>query len=247
MKKLNTLGILLLAITLFQSCNDLGSEVVPAPLLGIAPNSGRIGSVVAIQGTHFRSPLSSYAIWFRGAGNTLEPDSSSESTIYTFVPFGAWSGPLEVYADDFTGITREFTVISSSDPYALTLQGYDILPPVAARDSVIVDRMGISRRWRVDFQGDTVHLSRSYSSGEEVYEYNVVLLDQGPGQLPRIVSTWIRIQPDYSGYWIDPIPVGVLKLQQYDRHGVIAGRFFSRPSISRMRNGSFTIWAEIRQ
>jgi len=247
MKKLDTLGILLLAVVLFQSCTDLGRVVIPVPPLEVEPNSGRIGSIVAIHGTHFKPSPSSYSIRFLGANDTLIPDSSSESTIYTFVPFGARSGPLEVYSKDFAGITSEFSVVLSPDPNALTLQTYDISPPVTAKDSVIVDRMGITRRWRVDLQGDTVHLSRSYSSGEEVYEYHVVLLDQGPNQFPRIVALWIRIQPDYPGYWTDPIPVGVLKLQQYDRHGVIAGRFFGRPSISRMHNGSFTIWAENRQ
>jgi hypothetical protein len=247
MNRPHILCILLFATALFESCSDFGSEVIPVPLLGIEPNSGRIGSVVAIHGAHFKASASSYAIRFLGANDTLIPDSSSESTIYTFVPFGARSGSLEIYSNDFVGITGEFSVILSPDPNALTLQPYDISPPITAKDSVVVDRMGISRRWRMDFQGDTVHLSRSYSSGEEAYEYHVVLLDQGPGQLPRVVSLWIRIQPDYPGYWIDPIPVGVLKLQQYDRHGVIAGRFFGRPSVSRMRNGSFTIWAENRQ
>ena len=247
MKKPYRLGILLLATTLFQSCSDLGSEVIPLPMLRVEPDSGIIGLIVTLHGAHFKASPPPYMVRFLGANNALIADSSSDSTIYTFVPFGARSGPVEVYSDGHDGITGEFRVTESPDPFALTVQTYDISPPVTAKDSVVVDSLGISRTWRVDFQGDTVHLSRSYSSGEELYEYHLVLLDQGPIQLPRVVALWVRIQPDHPLYWIDPIPAGILKLQQYDRRGVIAGKFFGVPSISRMLNGTFTIWAEHRQ
>lgn len=250
-KQRATIVMLFLAAILFESCADHGTEIMPPkpqPLvLTVEPDSGRIGSIVAIRGGQFKALGIQYAIDFPGADSRLVADSCAESTVFTFVPFGARSAPLAVFSDQLLGLTGEFHVTESPDMLALTVQRYDISPPINAKDSLVVDRMGILRTWRADRQGDTIHISRGFSTGEDYFEYHIVLVDQRATQLPRLVALWVFTKPDYPGSRTDSIHVGILKLQEYNLGGTIAGKFFGRPSASRILNGTFTFWANLRR
>lgn len=145
------------------------------------------------------------------------------------------------------GVTPTFTVTESSDTVALTVRHYDITPPITAADSVVVDRMGIRRAWSTLIRGDTIHLSRRYSMGEVIYEYHFLLIDLGANELPRLTMAWTVNIPDYPGTRIDTIRAGVLKVQDWDTSAVMSGRFFGRPSLRDMLNGTVTFWATRKQ
>jgi len=236
---------------LLNACSDRGTVIVPEnpqpPVLKVQPDSGKIGSIVAIQGALIITKGFQYTIVFPGADSPLVSDSTSDSTIFTFVPFGACSGPLAVYSDRLLGLSRKFYVTESPDTLALTVQRYDISPAVTAKDSFVVDHMGFHQTWRADLRGDSIHLHRGFSNGEDYFEYHVVLIDQGAIQLPRLLAVWTIDFPDYPGSFTDSIHVGMIKLQQYDRNGIIAGKFFTKPSADRILNGTFTFWVNVRQ
>lgn len=249
-----TVAILFLAASLFESCADDGTETMPLkpqPLvLTVEPDSGRIGSIVAIHSDRINVLTTYHTVGFPGADDQLIPDSSSPSSIFTFVPFGARSGALSVFpwfSAELFGLTGKFSVTEAVDTLALTVARYDISAILTANDSSVIDRMGIRRTWRADRQGNAIHISRGYSTGEEYYEYHLVLIDQGTTQLPRPVALWTYVAPDYPSSRTDTIRVGILKIKEFNTSGIISGRFFGEPSIYKMRNGTFAFWVDLRR
>jgi hypothetical protein len=190
-----------------------------------------------------------YFIEFPGADDYLLSDSTKDSTTYTFVPFGARSGFIvvaKVGGTDQVGQTGQFDVLENADTLALVAVAYDIVPAIAAVESSVVDRMGFRRPWRAVRSGDSVHLSQAYSSGEEYREYHLVLVDRGAHQLPSVIAIWVYVQPDYPGSWTETFTTGLLKIQEFNVGGIIAGRFFGRPSSKYLHNGAFTFYVDVR-
>ena len=253
MESSHIIVLVLSGTMLFGACSDHGSEIVPTNqngqpfVLTVEPNSGRIGSIVAIGGERFKVPTTQYMVGFAGADDRLVADSCSDSTIFTFVPFGARSGPLSVFSDQLLGRTDKFSVTEVVDTTALTAVRYDISPMLTANDSSVIDRMGFRRTWRANRQGDTIQIIRGFSTGDEYYEYHIVLISQRAIQLPRPVALWTYIKPDYPGAWTDTVRVGILKIQEFDTSGVISGRFFGKPSISKILSGTFAFWVDLKR
>jgi len=238
---------------MIAGCSDRGAEIpsgespyepfIQYTPVTVVPDSGRIGATVAVTDSDFR-PSYRYAVVFRGTNEPLLITCDSSSTIHAFVPFSALTGPISVCLPGGTWITQTFVVTESSDTTTLAVAPYDILPPVTSADASVTDRMGFPRSWQASVSGDTVHLSRGYSTGDEYYEYHFVLIARGAQQLPRMAGAWIFVQPDYPGSWRDTIRTGVMKLQDWNPAGVISGRFFGRPSLNRMLNGSTAFWLQ---
>jgi hypothetical protein len=178
----------------------------------------------------------------------VEQDSASDTNIFATVPFGARTGPIALYSDQLVGNTNNFTVTEYVDTTALTVERYDISPLLTPKDSSVIDIMKVRRTWKAECRGDTVHISRSYSVGEEYYEYHFVLIDQGSAQLPRFVSAWTYTKPDYPGSWIYTFHEGLLKVQEFNTSGIVSGRFFSKPiPATKLTNGSIAFWVDLRR
>jgi hypothetical protein len=235
-------------------CRDLGSDVAPEQrtegpiVLAASPSSGRVGSVVALRGGRIVTG-GQYFIGFPGADDYLVSDSTRDSTTWTFVPFGARSGSIvvaEVGRTDQVGQTRQFDVLENADTLALVAVAYDIVPAIAAEESSVVDRMGFRRPWRAVRSGDSVHISQAYSSGEQYREYHLVLLDRGTHQLPSVIAAWVYVKPDHPGSYTEAFTTGLLKIQEFSAGGIIAGRFFGRPSAKYLPNGTFAFYVHVR-
>ncbi len=153
------------------NCSDLGSQFAPTqgkdPALFIyaSPSSGQIGTMVTLSGTQFVLPPRYNAVRFTG-GDALTADSGSASVLYSYAPFGASNGPIRVaLGDGGLATSNFFTVTEAYDSTRFSVAPYDISPPVTARDSFVVDRMGVTQSWHATLQHDTVHLRRRYFSG----------------------------------------------------------------------------------
>jgi hypothetical protein len=72
-----------------------------------------------------------------------------------------------------------------------------------------------------------------------------LLIDRGSGRLPETASVWVDVRTDYSYDWRETIPAGLVKIQQFDGAGVVCGRFFGKPSIRMMLNGTFTFYVDL--
>jgi hypothetical protein len=247
------LALSIAAGILLPGCKDHGSEVVPEreePIpvvlkVEVDPDSGIVGSAITLRCPGFVSPDRDYWVYFPGADDSLRAKATPDSTISTFVPFGARSGEIVVTIGQNQGRTASFHVEHTVDTTMLSVAPYDISAPVTAKDSSVIDFMGILRSWKADRQGDTLHLHRRYSVGEGSYEYHVVLIDQGSSVLPRLAAVWTHVDTDYNASWDEPNHVGVLKLQDYRVNGVISGRFFGKASTRHMLNGTMVFWVDL--
>ncbi len=246
-------GVALTCAVVALSCSDDGSAVVPPaeiskPLsLTFKPDDGKVGSRITIMSSHFVMSYS-YLVYFRGADEALVARCDTGTTINAFVPFGAVSGPISVsLGSDPFGVTPAFTVTEATDTLTLAVRNYDITPPITAEDSSVVDYMGFRRTWSADVRGDTVHLWQNFATGYIFFEYHFVLVNRGTNQLPFLTNAWIVSKPDYPGTRIDTIRAGLLKVQDWDTSGVMSGRFFGRPSIWGLSNGSIMFWIDRRR
>jgi hypothetical protein len=158
------------------------------------------------------------------------------------VPFGAVSGPISVPVGDRIGVSPRFTVTESSDTLRFTVTRYDITPPITEKDSSVVDRMGFLRTWSADVHGDTIHLYRTYRPGDDLCEHHFLLVHTGANQLPRLFMAWTTRTSDVPGTSVDTIRTGILKIQDWDTSGLMSGKFFGRPSVRDMLNGTVTFW-----
>jgi len=239
-------AIIFVTVFVLGCKNSVSPPNQALPMLALEPDSGRIGTVVRISDGSFLEPVLYNEIVFPGSDDGLLADSGTQSTIYSFVPFGAVSGQLKVIAGAVERLTPPFTVIEAVNTTMLTVHDYDISPAIIETDSMVVDLMGIQRVWLAEKRSDTVHISRSHSTGYEIWTYNLVLRDKGPGQLPEFLQAFVHIKPDYPGEWTDTVRAGILKIQDWDPNAVVSGRFFTHPSLRTMRNGSIRFWANVR-
>lgn len=232
-----------------NGCSDHGSPVPPViqieqPIaLVVQPDSGRVGAPIIIRDSLFKVSRT-YVIQFPGADDVLVVNCNSASTLQTFVAFGAVSGQIAVDIDGHLGFTQPFNVTGEVDTLALSVTGLDISSPLTPGDSSVIDRMHFRRTWYADIAGDTVHISRGYSTGDEYFEIHFVLLNIAPGVLPRLLKVWTYTKPDYPGSWADTVRTGVLKVQDWNMNGVMSGRFFGKPSIVNMSNGTAAFWVD---
>ena len=244
-----TFGVLLAGALLPAACSDLGSDVVPTQptvqsfTLIPKPDFGRIGSTVSIQDSRFTTSWQ-YWVTFRGADEALIVNCDTSATLKFFVPFGAVSGSISVQMGDRIEVSSPFTVTESSDTLQLTVAHYDITPPITASDASVLDRMGNRQFWSADVRRDTIHISRRYATGEIIYEQHFLLLDAGANQLPRLIIAWTVMHPDYPATEIDTIRTGIMKVQHWDTSAVMSGRFFGRPSIHYILNGTVPFWVD---
>jgi len=255
---MNTMSALLqfslLALMLCQmACSDLGSQSTPdqrkepALTINASPSSGRIGTTVTLTGTHFILPSRYNAVRFTG-GDELAADSGSASVLYTYVPFGASTGPIHVALGDGRRATSDpFSVTEACDSTHLSVVPYDISPPVTARDSFVVDRMGVTQAWHVTLQHDTVHLRRRYFSGDDITDIDLFVLDHGTGKLPTpVLLTVTRIMDVASEPpRIDTVRVGLLKIQDWNLAGILSGRCFTK-DWRWVGNSTFSFWVDMR-
>ena len=244
----------LLALVFCQmGCSDLGSQSTPdqgkepALTINASPISGRIGTIVTLTGTHFILPPRYNAVRFTG-GDELAADSGSASVLYTYVPFGASNGPIHVALGDGGLATSDlFTVTEAYDSTHLSVVPYDVLPPVTARDSFVVDRMGVTQAWRATIQHDTVHLRRRYFSGDDITDIDLFMRDHGTGTLPTpVLLTVTRIMDVLSEPpRIDTVRVGLLKIQDWNLASILSGRFFTK-DWRWVGNSTFSFWVDMR-
>jgi hypothetical protein len=233
-----------------SGCKDLGSappadtEKEPAVELRITPSAGRVGSVLVIHDTRFAAGTD-YWIEFPGTGEAVRSDSATDSTAYTFIPFGATSGPIRVDGWSWTGLTGRFTVTESVDTLALSTVHYDLSVPVTANDAWVNYYPGRKSSWQAERKADTVHLWLACQYPEQYEATHLVLIDRGSGRLPEMASVWVDVRTDYSVDWKESIPAGLVKIQQFDGAGVVCGRFFGKPSIRMMLNGTFTFYVDL--
>ncbi len=231
-------------------CNDLGSapptdnEKEPAVELRISPAAGRIGSVLAIYDIRFTTGADCW-MGFPGTGETVRSDSIRDSTAYTFVPFGATSGPIRVDGWSWTGQTGRFTVTESVDTLALSTVNYDLSVPVTANDAWVNYYPGRKSSWQAERKADTIHLWLARQYPEQYEATHLVLIDRGSGRLPETASVWVDVRTDYHYEWRETIPAGLVKIQQFDDTGVVCGRFFGKPSIRTLLNGTFTFYVDL--
>lgn len=248
---LNIILVVLPIILLSAGCVDQGSKTDPSNHNGgsldltVQPDSGTIGTIITIHSQPEQFVKNRYSVGFTGLNDWLSSDSASHSTIFSYVPFGAQSGPVSVFFDELIGTTNDFRITQSVDTNKLTVANFDISPAITAKDSSVIDRMGFRRTWQAQLRGDTVHISRDFSTGETFYEYNFLLVNRGQQSLPSLHTFWIRSQPDHPGGRIDTIRAGILKLQNFDTSGIISGRFFCNPSTYYILNGTFAFWVDL--
>jgi hypothetical protein len=249
-----TFALFQLGAVLLVGCKDHGSDVdpvkqEPVPVVlnvEMDPASGWIGSPLTLRCPGFVLPGRNYMVYFPGADDYLYTGTTSDSVISTFVPFGARSGKIIIAPiGDGQGRTGDFHIDTSIDTTTLSVAPYDISPPITAKDSSVIDYMGFRRSWRADRQGDTLHIQRRHSTDGKIRDYHFVLIDQGTPLLPRLAAVWTHVDTDYSVAWDDTNHVGVLKLQDYNTHGVISGRFFTKPSAREMLNGTIAFWVDL--
>jgi hypothetical protein len=240
----------LLAVIWAIGCSDIGSELLPVEedtppaVLTVQPISGRIGTAISLQGVKFLAG-GRYAVAFEGTGAIVLTDSSTATTICTFVPFGAISGRITVFLPGGTiGQTGLFTVAEAVDQHNLSVVAYDIAPPLTPADSSeCFCPGGPEWIWHADLNGDTVHISLHFSYGDEMlYEYHLQLIDQGPDHLPRLLNVWTYTIPDHPGARADTLTAGVLKIQNWRTDGIMSGRFFGTPMVNIPFNGTMKFW-----
>ncbi len=192
----------LLVGCLDSGCSDRGTESTEDEQvlsLRVEPESGRIGTVVSISNGPFIVPAKrNNEVSFPGASEALLSDSGSQTTIFSFVPFGAISGPITVRNRKDVAQTQGFQVTETVETARMTVAWYDLSAPITGSDSSVVDLKGIRRTWAADVHGDTIHVHRGYSTGDEYYEYHMLLLNKGDGQLPASLSMWTYIMTDFS-------------------------------------------------
>lgn len=245
-------GALLVFTCLNLGCSDAGRDESgddpyptgcdPLVSLRIEPESGPIGTLVTIRPGPFVTPVNANTVFFEGASDYLLSDSGSQGVLFTFVPFDAASGPVVVRMGSTKGLTQPFQVTEAVDTQRTAVSWYDLPGPVRENDSSVVDMMGFRRTWTGELHGDTVHVHRGYSTGDEYYEYHFVMRHRGSGQLPELLQAWIHVRTDYAAVWDDTIRAGLLKVQDWDPGSVLSARFFGRPSLLRMRNGTVAFW-----
>jgi hypothetical protein len=233
-----------------SGCKDLGSapptgnEKEPAAELRITPASGRVGSVLAIHDVRFATGWD-YWIGFPGTSEAVRSDSTRDSIAYTFVPFGATSGPIRVDGWSWTGLTGRFTVTESVDTLVLSSVHYDLSVPVTVNDAWVTYYRGWKSMWQAERKTDTIHLRLARSYPEQYEVRHLVLIDRGSGRLPETASVWVDVQTDYNYEWRETISAGLVKIQQFNSAGIVCGRFFGKPSIRTLLNGTFTFYVDL--
>lgn len=198
----------------------------PTSLLICTPDSGNIGTVVAIEGMRFSVPAYVNVVVFANHID-LRPDSGTAERIFFTVPFGAGSGRLRVESRDSVAETGVFTVKETFDPGALQTAWYNLPTPITLRDSVVVDEMHVQRTWRASIRHDTVDIYRYHSSGEVWGEYHLTFVNRGTNMLPQpIVARFIGRWDTGGG--IDTMR-GVVKIQDWNPDAALSGRLFGNP------------------
>ncbi|MBI4543584.1 MAG: Ig-like domain-containing protein [Gemmatimonadetes bacterium] len=111
------------------------------PVTGISPDTGRYGSIVAVQGTELPAGAQ---VFFNGSGNTRVrafTRSASTSRIDVWVPVGAASGPLRLVApSDSFGTSREFRLTRADDVFEDVNDTAFVLLPVPYNNPSLVAR-----------------------------------------------------------------------------------------------------------
>jgi hypothetical protein len=239
-------------------CFELDSDVVPTVderaeperhviSLSARPDSGRIGTTVILTCARFH-PSWRYSVFFPGANDAVYVDCESAGSLSSLVPFGAVSGPISVPIGRQVAVSSGFRVAELSDTLSIIVKPYDITPALTPEDSSILDWQGRHRAWVAELRGDTVHIWRGYSTGDEAYEHHIKLLDGGLGRLPSIISIWGVAIPDYPGTRVDTIRTGILKIQDWNTSEVMSGRFFGKPwSPHYLSNGTVAFWVDRRR
>ncbi len=235
-----------------MSCSDLGSqstlpeEIEPDIVINASPSSGRIGSVVTLTGTHFVLPVRYNAVRFTG-GDELAADSGSASVLFTHVPFGASNGAIHVaLGDGGLATSNVFIVTEVYDSAHFSIVPYDLASPLTARDSFVVDGMGVTQAWRATSGHDTVHLRRRYFSGDDITDFDLFLRDRGTGALPTPILLTVTRKMDVLSEppRIDTVRVGLLKIQDWNLTGILSGRFFTK-DWRWLGNSSFSFWIDM--
>jgi hypothetical protein len=122
---------------------------------------------------------------------------------------------------------------------------YDLSVPVTVNDAWVNYYLGRKSLWQAEREADTVHLWLERQFPEQYEETHLVLIDRGPGRLPETASVWVDVRTDYSYDWRETISAGLVKIQQFDGTGIVCGRFFGKPSIRMMLNGTFTSYVDL--
>lgn len=93
--------------------NSVNVEVRPK-LYGLRPNSGPVGSNIAIDGTAFGTNTANISVDFNGTAAT--PSSAGNIVLDVTVPNGATTGPVTVTVNGKASDSLSFTVTAANEP-----------------------------------------------------------------------------------------------------------------------------------
>ncbi|RYC51265.1 IPT/TIG domain-containing protein [Flagellimonas olearia] len=115
MKKAILIGLSLVSMTFYTSCNE-NEDVVPeleledVQVLGVSPEAAQPGTVVTITGKYFSRVWRNNIVKFNGV--QAEVNSASTRRLDVVVPEGASSGPISVaFRANSTTSSFDFTVL----------------------------------------------------------------------------------------------------------------------------------------
>ncbi|MCF8012687.1 MAG: hypothetical protein K9L56_15570 [Clostridiales bacterium] len=205
----------------------------------VTPNKGVIGTKLKIF-DNIPSDIAaeSVAIIFSGLNDWIRPDSIRSDTIYTYTPFGAQSGNIELYFSDDSIFVENFNVNEDS-PDSVKIEWSNLNYKIDDHIATFTRMPVVSEyNWSVEILEDTVKIKAGFHPGDYSVYYRLNLLNNQKNQLPEFLAGNGLVETDYGEEIKYPLEQGIIKIQDWNIDSVICGRVFSIPG----NNNNYTFW-----
>lgn len=252
-RKFLMLAILLSLVIYACQKNHSPTEAYTSPkyagLLAV-PDSGYIGSRIHLFGIPFDSLSSNNFgrfVYFTGLKYPVRPYIFTSTDVFVEVPFGARSGPIGFKSEDSSYLFPNFKVLETSPDSGVTVKHYNLNYPILKKDSYMIDFNDALIKWQGTVHADTIILFRKGFCGDECTFKDIIKLLDTHSDLPEFLEATRNdtIHCCFYSTYNDTVKAGILKIQDYDAHGLISGRIFYRNKLNTPT--SFVFWYDFKR
>lgn len=239
--KTNLFFLLISVIIFVYGCekDPISGKTNNVNIASISPSKGVIGTKLKIyDNIPSGLKIGSVSIFFPYVCDWIIPDSISDDTIYTHVPFGARSGDIKVNFSRDSLIIKNFSITEESlDEVKVCWSDLNYLIDEKI-STYTIGPVSKELKWSVGIIQDTVKITTEYYPGEYVLYYHMELLNKGVNQLPQFILGYGLMDTDYGEKIIYKLKKGIIKIQDWNVDSLISGRVLSTP----WKNDNYIFW-----
>ena len=192
--------------------------------LDISPPTVRVGFAIAITGAKFNNSQYDYHVIFPDS-TTLYPNSISEDTMFVIVPYVTQSGTLKVTSYNFEA--EGLITILNDCKQGVCVEDWDLNYTITEKNSWTPSPFGYDLKWSVQSCGDTIFIKKEGRGPNYDMHRDIYFLNDSSNTLPNFIEGEIYIYGSGSAFY--QIDRAVIKIQDWNIHGILSGVLFFTP------------------